>query len=102
MLVKEFKGHKLCNSAAAIAFYYPAVSNGEDMINDFVGTVDNPAKVYPVMLKCYVAFRMAGDEEARKMSKEEILNEVNLFDPEEAQEFLKVVGELLNEKSKKD
>ena len=102
MLVKEFKGHKLCNSAAAIAFYYPAVSNGGDMINDFVGTVDNPARVYPVMLKCYVAFRMAGDEEARKMPKEEILNEVNLFDPEEAQEFLKVVGENKKKKSKKD
>lgn len=102
MLVKTFKGHRLSNGAAAIAFYYPAVSNGGDMINDFVGTVDNPAKVYPVMLQCYVAFRWTGDEEARKKTKEEILEEVNLFDPEENAEFLKVIRELLNEKSKKD
>lgn len=46
MLVRTFKGHRLSNGAAAIAFYYPAVSNGGDMINDFVSTVDNPAKVY--------------------------------------------------------
>lgn len=102
MLVKTFKGHRLSNGAAAIAFYYPAVSNGGDMINDFVSTVDNPAKVYPVMLQCYVAFRWTGDEEARKKTKEEILEEVNLFDPEENAEFLKVIKELLNEKSKKD
>ena len=102
MLERTFKGHKLSNSATAIAFHYPKVSNGGDLINDYISTVDNPARVYPVMLQCYVAFRLAGDEEASKKTKEQILEEVNLFDPKEHEEFLKVMNELLNEKSKKD
>ncbi len=102
MLVTKFKGHTLSNSAAAIALFYPRVSNGGDLINDVAATADNPAKVYPTMLLCYVAFRMAGDEEARNKSKEEILEEVNLFDVKENEEFLRVMQQLLNEKSKKD
>ena len=102
MIVATFKGHKLSNGAAAIALYYPIVSKGGDLINDIAATVDNPAKTYPTMLLCYAAFRMAGDQEARNKTVDELLSEVNLFDTEEATEFIKVIQSLLNEKSKKD
>lgn len=104
MITKTFKGHKLSNAMSAIAFYYPELTNGGDMIADFAkATADkNDQKVFPVLLLCYAAFRKAGDEEARSKTAEELVNEAELFDPKTQKEFLAVMTELLNESSKKD
>lgn len=104
MLVKEFKGHKLSNGMSAIAFHYPKLTNGRDMINDIAkaGAKQDDPNLFPTLLLCYAAFRMAGDVEAKKKTTDELLDEVNLFDPEESAEFVAVITELLNEKSKKE
>lgn len=104
MIVTQFKGHKLSNGMSAIAFHYPRITNGRDMINDIAKATANKddPNLYPVLLRAYAAFRMAGDPEASKKSVDKLLNEVNVFDPEEGPKFIEVMTKLLNEKSKKD
>lgn len=103
MIVTSYKSHKLSNAMSAIAFHYPAMTNGGDMIADFAkASKKGDEKVFPVLLLCYAAFRKAGDEEARNKTAEELVNEVELFKPEDQAEFLKVMTSLLNESTKKD
>ena len=122
MITTEFKGHKLSNSNMALAFYYPEITKGGDMQEDVSKMVevlkdenDNPildkdgneekiVKIsYPTLLKAYVAFRWAGDREAKNSkSVADIMDEVNVHDKDEASLFLDVMTKLLSEKSKKD
>lgn len=96
MIVAEFKGRKLSNAASAIAFYYPRVSGGRDLLTDLRKDKDGGLGV---TLLIYAAFRMAGDPEARKKKPEELTDEVNVFDREEVMALNEVLAPLLNEKS---
>ena len=122
MVITEFKGHKLSNSNMALAFYYPEITKGGDMqedvskminvlkdengkpILDKDGEEQKFVKIsYPTLLKAYVAFRWAGDKEAKNSKTiEQIMNEVNVRDKNESALFLDVMSELLSEQSKKD
>lgn len=100
MVVKEFKGHKLCNSNWAIAFGYPEVSNGGDLIKD-VASMEKEVSV-PILLKLYVAYRRAADKEARNKPVDEIMDEVSVFDTDEMTKFTEIIMDLISEKAKKD
>lgn len=96
MIAAEFKGHALSNAASAYVFHYPKISGGSDLYKDLTADAEGSTST---LLKIYAAFRMAADPEARKSSPEELVNEVNIFDPSEAKEFMQVMNSLLNEKS---
>lgn len=100
MVIKEFKGHKLCNSNRAIAFDYPEVSGGGDLIQD-VAAMGNEIK-FATILKLYAAYRRAADVDARKKSVDEIMDEVDVFDEDEVKSLIELIMEMISEKSKKD
>lgn len=98
MISAEYKGHPLSNAASAIAFYYPKVSNGGDLLKDL--RKDGDEASVSTLLRVYAAFRMAGDPDARRMKPEDLVNEVDILDRESLAEFNKVMTELLTEKSR--
>ena len=95
MITTEFKGHKLSNALSAVVLYYPRLTNGGDLLMD----ARKEDQIFKWASNCYVAFRMAADEEARKKSPEEILNEIGIDDfLENDSELVKLITYLVSEK----
>lgn len=100
MIVIQFQGHTLSNSNRAIAIEYPAITGGRDIIED-------AAKMQKkldtgTLLFMYVAYRRAGDPEARKLSVDEVMDEVDVYNVDIFTEFVQAITTLWGEKSKKD
>lgn len=99
MITAEFKGHKLSNGASAIAFYYPELSGGHDMLKDLKSQNDPDKVDSKIIFIMYAAFRKAGDPEAREKTKEELVDEINVFDAKSMVEFNSIMNKLLSESS---
>lgn len=101
MIKTEFKGKKLSNASTALAIYYPEISGGHDMLNDIKDLKEEKSVSVKVLLQIYASFRKAADTEgteARKMSFEELANEVDFFNKKEQAEFQITLNSLLNER----
>lgn len=107
MKTVTFKEYQLCNSNRAVAFYYPKISGGRDLVNDVtsMNKTDKNGKAYVdikmnVLLLAYVAFRMAADKSLVNKDPGDIMDEVNLYDPEESEKFVGVIFDLMYEPKK--
>jgi len=94
MIVTEYKGKKLSNAASSLVIYFPRLA-GKDALTAIQKNPDNLD--IPTLILFYASFRMAGDPEARKMSAEDIINEVEVFNPDETKGFVDMLMPLLNE-----
>lgn len=97
MITMEYKGKKLSTASSAFVIYYPRLTNGGDYLKDAKNNQLN------ALLNLYAACRMAADKEARKMSQEDIVNEVEYFDlTDPNSEFYKVITKLLGSNNSKN
>lgn len=99
MVVTEYRGHKLSNGASAIAFFYPEVSGGHDMLKDLKNQADPENIDTKILFLLYAAFRKAGDPEARKKTKEELVDEIDFLDPKAINEFREAMSALMSSES---
>jgi len=96
MITATFKdGRKVSNAAVSLGVYFPLVSGGQDYVEE----VKKHPNSISLDLKLYVAYRMAGDPEARKKEPEDVMNEVNISNVDDMIEYRKIMAQLGNEVS---
>ena len=98
MITETYRGHVLTDAVSALVIYYPKITNGGDLAKDL-----QEKNSFVTLGNLYVAYRYAGDKEARNKPAEEILNEIEQSDFLEAtSDFYKVINKLINEGRKSE
>lgn len=98
MITETYRGHVLSNAVSALVIYYPKITNGGDLAKDL-----QEKNSFVTLGNLYVAYRYAGDKEARNKPAEEILNEIEQYDFLEAtSDFYKALNRLINEGRKSE
>ena len=98
MITETYREHTITNAVSDIIIYNPKITNGGDLAKDL-----QEKNSLTTLGNLYVAYRYAGDVEARKKSYEEILNEVEQSDfLEPTSDFYKALNRLINEGRKSE